>query len=82
MHGICFDYSLQNGLILKFQEKKSLKILFSCATRTRRFLKNPTAKIVWLGGKPFAEEQIKKKGNSWEMMSLTFHDKESFSIQQ
>ena len=43
----------------------------------------PTAKIVWLGGKPFVEHFIKsKKGNFWEMMTLTFHDKkESFTIQ-
>ncbi|RZJ98902.1 MAG: radical SAM protein, partial [Flavobacterium sp.] len=36
-----------------------------------------------LGGKPFIEFFTKsKKGNSWEMMSLNFHDKkESFSIQ-
>ncbi len=43
----------------------------------------PTAKIVWLGGKPIAEHFTKsKKGNFWEMLALTFHDKkESFSIQ-
>ncbi len=43
----------------------------------------PNAKIVWLGGKPCVEKFTKsKKGNSWEMMSLTFHDKkESFTIQ-
>jgi hypothetical protein len=29
----------------------------------------------------FIEEFTKSKGNSWEMMSLTFHDKGSFSIQ-
>jgi len=36
-----------------------------------------------LGGKPSIETFTKsKKGNSWEMMTLTFHDKkESFSIQ-
>jgi hypothetical protein len=41
------------------------------------------AKIVWLGGKPSVEYFTKsKKGNSWDMMSLTFHDKkESFTIQ-
>ncbi len=43
----------------------------------------PTAKILWLGGKPLIEHFTKsKKGNSWEMMTLTFHDKkESFTIQ-
>jgi hypothetical protein len=37
------------------------------------------AKIVWLGGKPSVEYFTKsKKGNSWDMMSLTFHDKRKF----
>jgi hypothetical protein len=37
------------------------------------------AKIVWLGGKPSVEYLQNLKGNSWDMMSLTFHDKkESF----
>ena len=40
------------------------------------------AKIVWIGGKPIAENFTKsKKGNSWEMTKLTFHDKtETFEI--
>jgi hypothetical protein len=33
------------------------------------------AKIVWLGGKPSVEYLQNLKGNSWDMMSLTFHDK-------
>ena len=43
----------------------------------------PTAKIVWLGGKPSVETFTKsKKGNTWEMMTLSFHSKkETFSIQ-
>ena len=43
----------------------------------------PTAKVVWLGGKPSVEYFTKsKKGNRWEMMRLTFQDKkESFTIQ-
>ena len=39
--------------------------------------------MIWLGGKPSVESFSKsKKGQTWEMMSLTFHDKkESFVIQ-
>ncbi|HEY4617284.1 MAG TPA: radical SAM protein, partial [Flavobacterium sp.] len=57
--------------------------IFNALQEAEEFKIKPTAKIVWLGGKPFVEEFTKsKKGNSWEMMSLTFHDKkESFSIQ-
>src|SRR5690606_25653503 len=38
------------------------------------------AKIVWIGGMPATDYFTKsKKGNSWPMLSLTFHDKkESF----
>ena len=41
------------------------------------------SKIIWLGRKPSIEFFTKsKKGNSWEMMTLAFHDKkESFTIQ-
>lgn len=42
----------------------------------------PTARIVYLGKPPIIEHFTKsKKGNSWEMTSLTFHDKRGkFSI--
>jgi hypothetical protein len=42
----------------------------------------PTTKVVWLGKQPQVEHFTKsKKGNSWEMTSLTFHDrKEKFTI--
>jgi hypothetical protein len=40
------------------------------------FNTKPSAKIVWIGGKPLSESFTKsKKGNSWEMMKLIFHDK-------
>jgi hypothetical protein len=49
-------------------------------TRPTLILLNP--RIVWLGGKPSVEKFTKsKKGNSWEMMNLTFMIKESFTIQ-
>ncbi len=36
----------------------------------------PSAKIIWIGGTPLTENFTKsKKGNSWRMMRLTFHDK-------
>jgi hypothetical protein len=60
MHGICFDYSLQEWFDLKFQKLKSLKILFSTLQEPEDFKIKP-AKIVWLGGKPFVEEFTKSK---------------------
>ncbi|EIA08225.1 B12-binding domain-containing radical SAM protein [Flavobacterium frigoris] len=84
MHGICFDYSLQEWFDFKIPKTKIPEdFIFNALQEPEDFKIKSTAKIVWLGGKPFVEEFTKsKKGNSWKMMSLTFHDKkESFSIQ-
>jgi hypothetical protein len=59
----------RNGLILKFQAKKIPQDLtFHPPQEPEDSVKNKTAKIVWLGGKPFTEEPNQKKGNSWEML--------------
>jgi hypothetical protein len=84
MHGICFDYELQDWFEFKIPKTKiSPDFIFDALQEEEDFNSKPTAKIVWLGGKPFVEHFTKsKKGNSWEMMTLTFHDKkESFNIQ-
>ena len=84
MHGICFDYELQDWFEFKIPKTKiSPDFIFDALQEDEDFNIKPTAKIVWLGGKPFTEHFTKsKKGNSWELMTLTFHDKkESFSIQ-
>lgn len=84
MHGICFDYELQEWFDFKIPKTKiHPDFIADALSEEDDFNIKPTAKIVWLGGKPFAEAFTKsKKGNSWQMMSLTFHDKkESFSIQ-
>jgi hypothetical protein len=84
MHGICFDYELQDWFEFKIPKTKiSPDFIFDALQEDDDFNIKPTAKIVWLGGKPFVEHFTKsKKGNSWELMTLTFHDKkESFNIQ-
>jgi hypothetical protein len=84
MHGICFDYELQDWFDFKIPKTKiSPDFIFDALQEETNFNIKPTAKIVWLGGKPSVEHFTKsKKGNSWEMMGLTFHDKkESFTIQ-
>lgn len=84
MHGICFDYELQDWFEFKIPKTKiSPDFIFDALQEEEDFNSKPTAKIVWLGGKPFIEHFTKsKKGNSWQLMTLTFHDKkESFSIQ-
>jgi hypothetical protein len=52
MHGICFDYQLQDWFDFKIQRLKFLPILFFDALEDEDFNSKPTAKIVWLGGKP------------------------------
>ncbi|HEU4790898.1 MAG TPA: B12-binding domain-containing radical SAM protein [Flavobacterium sp.] len=84
MHGICFDYELQDWFDFKIPKTKiGADFIFDALQEETNLNTKPTAKIVWLGGKPTVEHFTKsKKGNSWEMMTLTFHDKkESFSIQ-
>jgi hypothetical protein len=84
MHGICFDYELQEWFDFKIPKTKIHPDFIANALETEEeFNIKPTAKIVWLGGKPIVAHLTKsKKGNSWEIMTLTFHDKkESFTIQ-
>ena len=84
MHGICFDYELQEWFDFKIPRTKiHPDFIANALEEAEDFNIKPTAKIVWLGGNPLVEYFTKsKKGNSWEMMTLTFHDKkESFTIQ-
>ncbi|WP_348824543.1 B12-binding domain-containing radical SAM protein [Flavobacterium aestuarii] len=84
MHGICFEYELQEWFDFKIPKTKiSPDFIFDALQEESNFNIKPTAKIVWLGGKPSVDYFTKsKKGNSWEMLALTFHDKkESFTIQ-
>lgn len=84
MHGICFDFELQEWFDFKIPKTKIPEdFIFNALEEVTDFNTKPNAKVVWLGGKPFVEYFTKsKKGNTWEMLTLTFHDKkESFSIQ-
>ena len=84
MHGICFDYELQDWFDFKIPRTKiPTDFIEKAINEDNNFNTKPTAKVVWLGSNPDAEYFTKtKKGNSWEMASITFHDKkESFTIQ-
>ncbi|MFY7739123.1 MAG: B12-binding domain-containing radical SAM protein [Flavobacterium sp.] len=83
MHGICFDYDLQDWFDFKIPNTKiPSDYIVSCLEKETDFNIKSSAKIVWIGGKPTSEIFTKsKKGNSWEMTKLTFHDKtETFDI--
>jgi hypothetical protein len=79
MHGICFDYPLQDWFDFKIPNTKiQPDFIYNALQDTIDFNTKPSAKIVWIGGKPTYETFTKsKKGNSWEMMLLTFHDKKN-----
>ena len=84
MHGICFDYPLQDWFEFKIPKTKTPKdFIYNALHEEIDFNTKPNSKIVWLGRKPTVEHFTKsKKGNSWEMIKLVFHDKkESFAIQ-
>nr|WP_199156216.1 radical SAM protein [Pedobacter sp. ASV2] len=84
MHGICFDYELQDWFDFKIPRTKiPADFIEKALNDGDGFNTKPTAKIVWLGGKPEIESFTKsKKGNSWEITALTFQNKkDSFTIQ-
>ncbi|MFM9987596.1 B12-binding domain-containing radical SAM protein [Flavobacterium sp.] len=83
MHGICFDYTLQDWFDFKIP-KTTVKpdFIYNSLQKEESFTIKPSAKIVWIGGSPLTEILTKsKKGNSWEIMKMIFHDKkETFEI--
>lgn len=83
MHGICFEFPLQDWFDFKIPRTTIPKdYIQNCIQNYANFNIKPSAKIIWLGGKPQLSSYTKsKKGNSWEMVQLRFHDKtESFEI--
>ena len=84
MHGICFDYNLQEWFDFKIPKTKiDENFIADSLNNEDNFNIKPSAKIVWLGRKPAVANVVKtKKGKTFENLVLSFHDKkESFSIQ-
>ncbi len=79
MHGICFDYELQEWFDFKIPDTTvSPDFIYDALANEVNFTTKPSAKIVWIGGKPITKLLIKsKKGKAWEMMQLTFHNKQN-----
>nr|WP_294773643.1 B12-binding domain-containing radical SAM protein [uncultured Flavobacterium sp.] len=79
MHGICFEYDLQDWFDFKIPRTKiAPDFILNCLEKEGGYVVKPSAKIVWLGGKPILESFVKsKKGQSWEMARLVF-----FGIQE
>ncbi|MFP9114675.1 B12-binding domain-containing radical SAM protein [Flavobacterium sp. RHBU_3] len=84
MHGICFDYPLQDWFEFKIPRTKvPHDYIHNALLDEDNFSIKPTAKIVWTGTKPVVELFTKnKKGRSFPMATLAFHSKrDSFSVQ-
>ncbi|MBC7655367.1 MAG: radical SAM protein, partial [Oligoflexus sp.] len=79
MHGICFDFSLQEWFDFKIPKTNIKPDFIKKALETDvSFAEKGTAKVIWLGNKPTSNIFTKsKKGNSWEMMQLVFQDRRS-----
>ncbi|HLP63972.1 B12-binding domain-containing radical SAM protein [Flavobacterium sp.] len=83
MHGIGFDFELSEWFDFKIPRTTiAPDYIISCLEKATDFSLKPSAKVVWIGGKPIESIFTKsKKGTTWEMMQLTFHEKtQSFDI--
>lgn len=77
MHSICFDYDLQEWFDFKIPNTTiAPDFVLNCLNDTAELKIKSSSRIVWLGNKPSVTKTTKsKKGVSWELMQLVFHDK-------
>jgi hypothetical protein len=77
MHGICFDFPLQDWFDFKVPRTTVVPDYIRKAIDEQAYEPtSPNAKIVWLGGVPSIRSYTKKKkNNSFEMAELTFTNK-------
>jgi radical SAM superfamily enzyme YgiQ (UPF0313 family) len=77
MHGACFDYPLQKWFEQKVPRTSiAPDYIIKAIEEVEIVNSNPNTKIVFLGKQPKTESIIKsKKGNQWELLSLTFETK-------
>jgi hypothetical protein len=83
MHGACFDVPLQKWFDFKTPRTTvSPDYIAKLLVEEEYHAVQPNTKIVWLGNTPVVETFTKsKKGNHWEMCSLSFETKkETFDI--
>ncbi|HBK83701.1 MAG TPA: radical SAM protein, partial [Flavobacterium sp.] len=77
MHGICFDYPLQDWFDFKIPRTKvSPNFIYDALHKTEVLHTKPTARVIWMGNLPSYETVVKsKRGIRYTMMQLLFHDK-------
>lgn len=80
MHGLCFDFSLQEWFDFKVPRTKVAPDYIVSVLENEPFptYKN-TQRVVWLGSSPVVKPFTKtKKGKSFEKARVTFHSKHDF----
>ncbi|MBK5191765.1 MAG: radical SAM protein [Flavobacteriaceae bacterium] len=83
MHGIGFEMPLQEWFDFKIPKTQiKTNLIQSYLGAEPNFTIQPTAKVLWLGGMPLIDEQIKtKRGITRHQLKMTFHDTtETFQI--
>ena len=77
MHGACFDYPLQKWFDQKVPRTSiAPDYIIKAIEEVEVVVSNPNTKIIFLGKQPKTETIIKsKKGNQWELLSLSFETK-------
>jgi hypothetical protein len=77
MHGACFEMPLQKWFDFKTPKTSiAADYIVRILTEEEYQPAKPNTKLVWLGGTSVAETITKsKKGNQWELCSLTFETK-------
>ena len=76
MHGICFDYPLQDWFTFKIPKTTIPHDFIEKALSTNDIFVKPTSKILWFGAEPESKPYIRsKKGKTFEGTELIFHSK-------
>lgn len=77
MHGIGFDFELQEWFDFKIPKTKIPSNFIETVIRQdSKFSTKSASKIIWIGSRPSVRSYVKtKKGNSWNMLELTFYFK-------
>lgn len=80
MHGICFEYNLQDWFDFKIPKTTIPKNYITTILQSNSSIDfKEQAKVVWIGEKPQQEVFVKsKKGQTQTLTKLSFHNKNSF----
>lgn len=80
MHGICFDYPLQDWFEFKIPRTTIRpNYIENAINQEQNLAVKDTAKVVWLGQLPIVSKQIvRKKGIDKEISILSFHSKVNY----